>query len=224
MKKTIIFDVDGTLLDSERVYMQAWQIAGAKFGYTITQEVLLQTRAVNSAVAEAVFRRCCGDDFPLDDIYEERVRISEEILASAPAESLWKPHAREALQWVKDKGYNMAVASTTAQEKTLAHLEHAGLLDFFSVVVCGDMVEHGKPEPDIFLKAAELAGSEPVDCLVVGDSPADVKAADAAGIPVVLIPDQVPLNPYTENTSWKVLEHLGQLPEIIEAWDPENQN
>lgn len=219
MKKTIIFDVDGTLLDSERVYMQAWKEAGAKYGYTITDEVLLQTRAVNSAVAEAAFRRGCGEDFPLDLVHGERVRIAEAYFASAQPESLWKPHVWEALQWVKDRGYTMAVASTTALEKTLAHLEHAKLLDFFSVVVCGDMVEHGKPEPDIFLKAAELAGAKIEDCLVVGDSPADVKAAAAAGMPVVLIPDQVPLNPYTEATSWKILHDLGQLPEVIQIWD-----
>lgn len=219
MDKTIIFDVDGTLLDTERVYMRAWKEAGAKFGYTITDEVLLQTRAVNSAVAEAAFRRGCGEDFPLDTVHAERVRIAEEILANAEPTSLWKPYAREALQWVKDRGYTMAVASTTALEKTLAHLEHAKLLDFFSVVVCGDMVARGKPEPDIFLKAAELAGAKIQDCLVVGDSPADVKAAAAAGMPVVLIPDQVPLNPYTEATSRNVLEHLGQLSAVIEAWD-----
>ena len=205
MKKTIIFDVDGTLLDSERVYMQAWKLAGAKFGYTITDEALLQTRAVNAAVAEAVFRKCFGQDFPLDDVYEERVRISEELIANTPADKLLKPYTRELLQWLQCRSCTMAVASTTGYEKTKAHLSHAGLWDFFSVVVCGDMVEHGKPEPDIFLKAAQLAGATPGECIVVGDSPADVKAASAAGIPVILIPDQVPLNPLTEALSCAII-------------------
>ena len=220
MNKTLIFDVDGTLLDSEKVYMQAWKLAGAKFGYTVTDEVLLQTRAVNSAVAEAAFRRHCGEDFPMEDIYPERVRIAEELIANAAPETLLKPYAREILQWAKDRGYTLAVASTTAQAKTLSHLAHAELLDFFQVVVCGDMVAHGKPEPDIFLKAAELAGTPIADCLVIGDSPADVKAACAAHIPVVLIPDQVPLNDYTRTASWKILETLEQLPAIIDAWNP----
>lgn len=215
MKNTIIFDVDGTLLDTEKVYMKAWKLAGAKYGYTITDEALLQTRAVNSQVAEAVFRRCCGADFPLETVHAERVRISEEILASTPAEELWKPYALETLQWLQEQGYKLAIASTTAYEKTKSHMQHAKLWDFFPVAVCGDMVARGKPEPDIFLKAAELCGSNIEDCLVVGDSPADVGAAWAAGIPLVLIPDQVPLNPDTEKKSWKVLSDLSGLQALL---------
>ena len=84
------------------------------------------------------------------------------------------------------------------------------------MVVCGDMVEHGKPEPDIFLKAAELSGVTPAECIVVGDSPADVNAAYAAGIPMVLIPDQVPLNPDTQSKSRFVLQDLSQLRPILD--------
>lgn len=216
MKKTIIFDVDGTLLDSEKIYMRAWKEAGAKYGYTVTDEALLQTRAVNSQVAEAVFRRCCGQDFPLETVHAERVRIAEELIAQAPEAELLKPYARQILEYLRDEGYPLAVASTTGLEKTKSHLAHAGLLEFFPVVVCGDMVEHGKPEPDIFLKAAQLSGVSPADCIVVGDSPADVGAAWAAGIPLVLIPDQVPLNPETQRKSRYVLQDLSQLRSVLD--------
>ena len=195
--------------------MKAWKLAGAKFGYTITDEALLQTRAVNSQVAEAVFRRCCGQDFPLDTVHAERVRIAEELIAQTPVTELLKPYAREILEYLRKEGYAVAVASTTGLEKTKSHLAHAELLQFFPVVVCGDMVEHGKPAPDIFLKAAELSGTPIAECLVVGDSPADVGAAYAAGIPLVLIPDQVPRNPETEKKSWKVLKDLSGLPALL---------
>lgn len=215
MKKTIIFDVDGTLLDTEKVYMKAWKLAGAKYGYTITDEALLKTRAVDSKVANAVFCSCCGEGFPLETVRQERVRISEELLANMLPEEIWKPYAFEVLKLLQSRGYRLAVASTTAYETTKAHLQHAGLWEFFCAVVCGDMVEHGKPAPDIFLKAAELSGAPKEDCLVVGDSPADVGAAWAAGIPIVLIPDQVPLNPETEQKSWKVLSDLSGLPALL---------
>lgn len=219
MGKTIIFDVDGTLLDTERLYMDAWKEAGKGFGYEISHKVLLQTRAVNGAVADACFRRAYGEDFPIDDIYEERVKLSEKWIAEKPAPELLKPYALQTLQALQAQGYTLAVASTTGKNKTLDHLSHAGLLNYFQVVVCGDMVEHGKPEPDIFLKAAELCGADPKSCLVVGDSPADVNAATAAGMQVILIPDQVPLNPHTQRLSWKVLETLEEVPALVKLWD-----
>ena len=114
------------------------------------------------------------------------------------------------------QGYKLAVASSTKHAHTVSHLKHAGLLDYFQAVVGGDMVIRGKPNPDIFLKAAQLLGSTSADCLVVGDTPADVKAATAAGMQVILIPDQVPATPETTALSWKLLDSLAQLPDALE--------
>lgn len=216
MKKSIIFDVDGTLLDTEKIFMEGWRQAGAKFGYNVTHEALMKTRAVAKAVAISVFRACCGEDFPYDTIWQERTKISEEIIEKSTPEQLWKPGVREVLDQLTAKGYRMAVASSTRQELTRAHLAHAGLLDYFQAVVTGDMVTNGKPAPDIFLLAAQKLGSEPKDCIVVGDTPADVFAGHAAGMEVYLIPDQVPANPDTIARSRRVLENLRQLLPALE--------
>lgn len=217
MKKAIIFDVDGTLLDTERIYMEAWREAGALFGYTVTDEALLKTRAVQVSVAVPIFKACCGEDFPYDTVRQERTRISEEIIAASSPEALWKPYVREVLETLSAQGYAMAVASSTKLSATRAHLEHAGLLKYFPVVVTGDMIQRGKPEPDIFLEAARQLGRDPKDCAVVGDTPADVIAGSAAGMDVYLIPDQVPASPQTTALSRRVLEHLGQLPAALEG-------
>lgn len=219
MNRAIIFDVDGTLLDTERIYMRSWQEAGASFGYAIPHEVLLQTRAVSSAVSESLFRCACGPDFPYNKIRTERVIISERIIDSTPADALRMPHSQQTLGWLKEQGYILAVASSTDHRKTRAHLEHAGLLDFFSAIVGGDMVENGKPQPDIFLKAADLCHVLPQNCLVVGDTPADVLGGIAAGMKVVLIPDQVPLNSQTSALSWKVISGLEQLKDAVARWE-----
>ena len=206
MWKAVIFDVDGTLLNTERLYMEAWRLAGAAAGFDVTQDVLLRTRAIPESVGKQIFREALGENFDYAAVRQERVRIAEELIADC--DDLLMPGCRELLEHLKACGVPVAVASSTSTEKTVAHLAHAGLLDHFDAVVGGDMITRGKPNPDIFWKAADLLGISYGDCLVVGDTPADVKAAAAAGMQVILIPDQVPANAETTALSLAVLEDL----------------
>lgn len=211
MKQAVIFDVDGTLLDTERIYMEGWRQGGALMGYPVPDTALVRTRAVSKEVAIPIYQAYCGADFPYEEIRAHRTRIAEEIIAASTPEQLWMPGVRETLEALRQKGYRMAVATSTKLEFTLAHLKQAGLLEYFQAVVTGEMVEKGKPAPDIFLLAAERLGCDPKECVAVGDTPADVLAGSAAGMEVYLIPDQVPANPETRARSRRVLEHLGQL-------------
>ena len=224
MKTVVIFDVDGTLLNTEKIYMQAWSESGLALGYQIPEQALMQTRAVSRSVAISKFKEFCGEDFPFEAIRKGRVRIAEELIMNTSAEKLRMPYAREILQLLRDRGYILATASSTDYVTGCSHLEHAGLLDFFHAIVGGDMVQRGKPEPDIFLKAAEICGASPENCVVVGDTPADALGGTAAGMDVILIPDQVPANEQTIQLSRKILKNLNRLPDVLEILSQEVSN
>ena len=213
MVKGVIFDVDGTLLNTERIYMAAWKEAGRLAGYDIPDEVLLKTRAISSKAAHRIYKDAMGEDFNYMDLHAERVRIAEEVIAGT--DDLLMPGVANTLQWLKEKGIAMAVASSTVLEKTVSHLEHARLLSWFDAVVGGDMVENGKPAPDIFLKAAQLLDLQPEECVVVEDTPAGIRAAHAAKMIPVLIPDCVPENPETKALSAVVLNSMEQLADFL---------
>lgn len=218
MKKAVIFDVDGTLLNTEKIYIEAWLAAGKYMNIPITYEAVKRTRAIDREGSIKIFRELCGDDFPYDEVYAHRRRIAEEIIEERPAEVIRMEHTLSTLNWLKERGIRMAAASTTEHSITVSHLEKTEIADYLEVVLGGGKVPpgRGKPNPDIFLLAAEHLGVRPEECVVVGDTPADVNGGYAAGMTVILIPDQVPANEETTAKSWKILDNIGQLPAALE--------
>ena len=218
MKKAVIFDVDGTLLNTEKIYVEAWMAAGEYMNIPITYEAVMRTRAISREGSIKIFRELCGDDFPYDDVYVHRRRIAEEMIEERAPETIRMEHTLSVLNWMKERGIRMAAASTTEHNITVSHLQKCEIYDYLEVVLGGGKVPpgRGKPNPDIFLLAAEHLGVKPEECIVVGDTPADVFGGYAAGMDVVLIPDQVPANEETRAKSWKVLDNIGQLPAVLE--------
>ena len=213
MLKAVIFDVDGTLLDTERIYMQAWKDAAAELGYVITDELLRKTRAINVKDAAKIFEADIGNGFSYDKTRAVRVRIAEEIIKRESP--ILKPGVTELLDWLTERSIRLSVASSTHLKGTKEHLDESKILDRFEVVVGGDMVTKGKPNPDIFLKAAELLGLEPSECIVVEDSPAGIRAAVAAGMKAVLVPDQAAITQEIIDMSDAVLKSLHDMPAYV---------
>ena len=213
MLKAVIFDVDGTLLDTERIYMQAWKDAAAELGYVITDELLRKTRAVNTQDATRIFETEIGNGFSYAKTRPIRVRIAEEVIHRESP--ILKPGVLELLDYLEQAGIRLAVASSTNTQTTKDHLALSGIADRFQVIVGGDMIVKGKPHPDIFLKAAELLGVDPASCMVVEDSPAGIRAGSAAGMQVVLVPDQASITQEIMDLPNVVLESLCQLPEYL---------
>ena len=214
MLKAVIFDVDGTLLDTERIYMQAWKAAAAEQGYVMPDRVLQMTRAVDAKVAARIFEEEIGNGFSYVKTRPIRVRIAEEIIARESP--ILKPGVLELLAYLEEKGIRLAVASSTNTQTTREHLAASGIADRFEVIVGGDQIVNGKPHPDIFLRAAELLGEAPENCMVVEDSPAGIRAGAAAGMTTVLIPDQAAITQEIIDLSDLVLESLLEMPAYLE--------
>lgn len=185
----VIFDCDGTLVDSEPLSRRAWEQVLAPRGYEVTDEDLVT---------------CVGRSFPhthahfavrvaLPSAPELWPQYSGELFALLDSELEPFPDAVAAARELRRRGVALAVASSSARERLERTLRRAQLSDLFSVTVAGDEVEHGKPAPDMFLAAAERLGLAPSSCVAVEDSAPGVQSALAAGLTTVAVAREQPV-------------------------------
>lgn len=129
-----------------------------------------------------------------------------------------KPGLLPLLQYLKEKGYLLAIATSSDRALTKRHLTQAGIESYFSQIICGDMITHSKPDPEIYLKACEALDVSPEHALVLEDSRNGIRAALAAKIPVIMIPDL--LKDFPEEEPFLAAK-LDSLKDVI-AWLEEN--
>lgn len=186
--KAVIFDQDGVMFDTERMSVKAWEKAGKELGIEVEERFLCTIRGMNYQDATARFEAWYGGK-GID--YEElRCRKKEYFSKMRKEQPLpVKPGLHELLAYLKEQGYKIALATGSTKEYSLANLKEAGVADYFENIISGDMVEHAKPDPDIFLKTAELLGENPQHCLVLEDSLNGVEAGIRGGFVTVMVPD-----------------------------------
>ncbi|MGL5694673.1 MAG: HAD family hydrolase [Peptostreptococcaceae bacterium] len=185
--KGIIFDMDGVLIDTEKISYKFWVKAFEKFGYEYTMDTHSSIIGRNNESIRNVLSNSFGEDFPLDDIYKHR---SEGMIKHLEEEGTpIKLGVCELLDFLQENDYKIAVATSTNRERALQRLESVGINGRFDAMVCGDEVENSKPNPEIFLKAADKLGLSPKECIVIEDSPAGVEAGYNGGMKVINVPD-----------------------------------
>jgi HAD superfamily hydrolase (TIGR01509 family) len=175
----VIFDCDGTLVDSEPLAGRAWKASVAPFGYEVTDEDLAACMGIPYARTHAYL----SERAPLPDAATFWPRLRGELFSLIDTELAPFPDALAAAAELREQGVRLAVASSSPRERLDRTLARAGLE--FPVTVAGDEVEHGKPAPDMFLKAAAELGVEPERCVVVEDSAPGVAAGLAARMPTL---------------------------------------
>ena len=209
MIKAVIFDLDGLLVDTELIAYQIYKDILEKFGYQFTKEEYAQDYSGKSMTVNVPHViETYQLPWTVEKGLEEVLRAEERLLTYGVE---LKPGARELLAFLKENHYKIAMASSSIRDRALNILRENGILDYFGQFVFGKEVEKGKPYPDIFLKACEKLGERPEDCLVLEDSEAGIQAANAAGIPVICIPDMKRPSQRLLDRAAAVLDSLDQV-------------
>ncbi len=214
MLKGAIFDMDGLMIDTEKLYLKFWILAAKDFGYDMTPEHVYSMRSMARKFSIPLLKGIFGEDCPTEEIRAHRTELMAEYIKEHGLEV--KKGLFVLLDYLRDKGIRMAVATATPLERTMSYLETIGAKDYFSAVICGDMVTTGKPAPDIYLAAAKGLGLPPEECAAFEDSPNGIKAAHAAGCYAVMIPDMTQPDEEIKPLLSAVYDSLDQAAEFFE--------
>jgi len=197
----VIFDMDGLMLDTERVAKIAWQEAALLFGHTMSDDLFASLIGRTHQASIALLREAFGPSFDYESASHKCNALFENYVEKQGLPV--KPGVRELLDDLTARKIAVAVATSTRAPNARLRLEQAGLLGYFSVLVGGNEVARGKPEPDIYLEAIRRLGIAACASYALEDSHAGVCSARAAGLNVIMVPDIVP--PTVEITALTVL-------------------
>lgn len=185
--KGVISDMDGVILDTEKLYARFWCEAANFYGYPMERSHALSIRSMARPLAIERLKSYFGEDFDYYAVHSKRIELMDKYIEENGIEA--KPGAELMLAYLKENGYRVALATATGYERTKEYLERLGLFKYFDEIVCAAMVECGKPAPDIYLYAAEKLGLRPQECIALEDSQNGIKSASSAGCKTVMVPD-----------------------------------
>jgi HAD superfamily hydrolase (TIGR01509 family) len=209
--RAVIFDMDGLLLDSEPLYRLTWKAAASSLGFPIDDVLYERFVGRGNVESEEILREHFGETFPLDEFHTRWSRDFADRLTTIAT----KPGAMELLAAIENRRIPKALATSSPRSLALRCL--GDLASRFDALAFGDEVSHSKPAPDLFLLASQRLGIAPADCLVLEDSEAGVRAARAAGMDVILVPDIVKPSDDTVATATRVCETLHDVVRFLVA-------
>lgn len=213
MIQGVIFDMDGLMFDTEPVWGACWAPVCERYGLTVPDGMVAGVRGRAGETMLAALRFYLGDDAPVEKIWEDEKRMVHERVAEGVPK---KAGLDDLLQYFHDCGVPMAVASGSTQSIIEANVANAGIAGFFDVLLSGENLGRGKPDPLLFLKTAELLGTNPRRTLVLEDSFTGVEAGKRGGFITVMVPDLAQPTDEVRAMATAVVDDLGQVIDLIE--------
>ena len=207
MIKAIIFDMDGVIIDSETICDKTWIMVAKEYGLDNISKVMELCLGTNKNDTYEIMRKVYGKDFPAEVFLARTSELFHEIEKTSGIPFM--PYAKECLEVLKQQGkYRIALASSAYKATVERELGELKVLEYFEKLTTGDMVEHSKPNPEIYLLACKSLGLQPEECIAVEDSPNGIKSAFAAGMKPVMIPDKIKPTEEISKLCWRIFPSL----------------
>ncbi len=202
----VILDLDGLMISTEQAARTAWERAASDFGHTMDEALFSRMSGRTGQDARRLVLNSLGEDFPYAEVRQRRDKYLMQAFEQGEIGPM--PGLYNLLETLDALELDVAIATSGSSEITPLKLSTLGLGERFETVVCGDDIEHGKPAPDIFLEAARQLGVPPSECVVLEDSDAGARAAHAAGMRVIVIPEFQEPAEDIQGFAWRVLPSL----------------
>lgn len=212
--KGILFDMDGLILDTEKLYTRFWMEAANALGYPMTREQALGMRSLSREFGAAKLQSYFERPINYEEVRLKRIELMDAFIEKEGVET--KAGVQELMSYLKENGIKTAIATSSPLERTEKYLVSVGLADAFDKLISGYMVKKGKPEPDIYQLAAAELGLAPQECMALEDSPSGILSASRAGCFPVMVPDQ---DEPTEETQKLMFAKADRLDRVINLLD-----
>ena len=212
----VIFDMDGTIFDSERINFEAKYDVAGQYGYDLKLDDYIRTLGTYGIEENNIVRGIYGEEYPAETI---NIKARSEVINRIRSAGMpVKPGVIQTLHYLKERGIRCCIATSSPSENARVYLSHALIDDevrdisgFFEFIISGDDITYSKPDPEIFISACKKANVDPENALVIEDSDNGVLAASNAGITVICVPDLKDLSPEIAALTDAVIQSLEML-------------